>query len=176
MKDPRQLLHSVFGYNSFRGEQAAIVDHVANGGDALVLMPTGGGKSLCYQLPALLRPGCGIVVSPLIALMQDQVDALLQSGVKAAFLNSSQDFEAAVDTERRLMTGQLDLLYVAPERLLSDRYFKAPNGNGWGYCVFAKVVDGMDVVDAIKSVNTGNAGFHQDVPKEDVVIERTEVV
>ncbi|QDX80679.1 DNA helicase RecQ [Denitratisoma sp. DHT3] len=122
MKDPRQLLHSVFGYNSFRGEQAAIVDHVANGGDALVLMPTGGGKSLCYQLPALLRPGCGIVVSPLIALMQDQVDALLQSGVKAAFLNSSQDFEAAVDTERRLMTGQLDLLYVAPERLLSDRF------------------------------------------------------
>jgi ATP-dependent DNA helicase RecQ len=122
MKDPRQLLHSVFGYNSFRGEQAAIVDHVAQGGDALVLMPTGGGKSLCYQLPALLRSGCGIVVSPLIALMQDQVDALLQSGVKAAFLNSSQDFETAVDTERRLMTGQLDLLYVAPERLLSERF------------------------------------------------------
>ncbi|CAB1369521.1 DNA helicase RecQ [Denitratisoma oestradiolicum] len=122
MTDPLQLLHSVFGYTSFRGAQADIVQHVTGGGDALVLMPTGGGKSLCYQLPALLRPGCAIVVSPLIALMQDQVDALLQSGVKAAYLNSSQDFDALMDTERRLMTGQLDLLYVAPERLLTDRF------------------------------------------------------
>lgn len=122
MSDARHILHSVFGYTQFRGEQAAIVDHVANGGDALVLMPTGGGKSLCYQIPALLRPGCAIVVSPLIALMQDQVDALLQSGVKAAYLNSSQDFEAAVSTERAMMTGGLDLLYVAPERLLTERF------------------------------------------------------
>jgi ATP-dependent DNA helicase RecQ len=85
------ILHSVFGYAAFRGEQQAIVEHVAGGGDALVLMPTGGGKSLCYQIPALLRDGCAVVVSPLIALMQDQVDALRQLGVEAAFLNSSLD-------------------------------------------------------------------------------------
>ncbi|MBI4985666.1 MAG: DNA helicase RecQ [Rhodocyclales bacterium] len=116
------LLRSVFGYNSFRGAQAEIVGHVEGGGDALVLMPTGGGKSLCYQLPSLLRPGVGIVVSPLIALMQDQVDALLQAGVKAAFLNSSQDAATAADTERRLLRGELDLLYVAPERVMMDRF------------------------------------------------------
>jgi len=116
------ILHKVFGYPAFRGHQADVVDHVAGGGDALVLMPTGGGKSLCYQIPALLRPGVGVVVSPLIALMQDQVDALLQAGVRAAFLNSSLDFEAVVDTERRLMRGELDLVYVAPERLLTERF------------------------------------------------------
>src|SRR5512141_3407957 len=108
----QQILHHVFGYTSFRGAQQAIVEHVVGGGDALVLMPTGGGKSLCYQLPSLLRTGVGIVVSPLIALMQDQVDALLQAGVKAAFLNSSQDARTAAETERRLMRGELDLLYV----------------------------------------------------------------
>ncbi|MGE5468824.1 MAG: DNA helicase RecQ [Ignavibacteria bacterium] len=122
MSEPLRLLRAVFGYDSFRGAQADIIAHVQGGGDALVLMPTGGGKSLCYQLPALLRPGIGIVVSPLIALMQDQVDALRQAGVKAAFLNSSLDFEAAVDTERRLMRGELDLLYVAPERVMTDRF------------------------------------------------------
>ena len=116
------ILHRVFGYPEFRGHQADIVAHVCAGGDALVLMPTGGGKSLCFQIPALLRPGVGVVVSPLIALMQDQVDALLQAGVRAAFLNSSQDFAALVDTERRLMRGELDLVYVAPERLLSERF------------------------------------------------------
>ncbi len=119
---PLSLLRTVFGYDSFRGAQAEIVDHVAGGGDALVLMPTGGGKSLCFQLPALLRPGCGIVVSPLIALMQDQVDALLQLGVKAAFLNSSVDGATAAATEKRLLGGEIDLLYVAPERLLTDRF------------------------------------------------------
>ena len=117
-----QRLHTVFGYDSFRGAQEEIVGHLVDGGDALVLMPTGGGKSLCYQLPALLRSGCGIVVSPLIALMQDQVDALLQAGVKAAFLNSSQDFATAAETEQRLLRGELDLLYVAPERLLTERF------------------------------------------------------
>ena len=117
-----EILHRVFGYPAFRGQQAEIVEHVANGGDALVLMPTGGGKSLCYQIPALLRPGVGVVVSPLIALMQDQVDALLLAGVRAAFLNSSQDFADVVDTERRLMRGELDLVYVAPERLLTERF------------------------------------------------------
>ncbi|WP_300452843.1 DNA helicase RecQ [Accumulibacter sp.] len=116
------LLRRVFGYASFRGEQAVIVDHVVGGGDALVLMPTGGGKSLCYQIPALLRPGVGIVVSPLIALMQNQVDALRQAGVRAACLNSALDFQAVVDTERRLQRGELDLVYVAPERLLTDRF------------------------------------------------------
>ena len=122
MPSALDLLRSVFGYAAFRGAQAEIVAHVSGGGDALVLMPTGGGKSLCFQIPAMLRPGCGIVVSPLIALMQDQVDALLQAGVRAAFLNSSQDYAAAVATERRLMSGEIDLLYVAPERLLTERF------------------------------------------------------
>jgi ATP-dependent DNA helicase RecQ len=116
-----QLRH-VFGFDSFRGEQARIVSHVADGGDALVLMPTGGGKSLCYQLPALLREGTAIVVSPLIALMQDQVEALRQLGVRAAFLNSSQDAATSAATERQLLDGELDLLYVAPERLLTSRF------------------------------------------------------
>jgi len=115
-------LRQVFGFDAFRGEQAAIVEHVVAGGDALVLMPTGGGKSLCYQLPALLRDGCGIVVSPLIALMQDQVEALRQLGVRAAFLNSTQGASDAVTIERQLLDGELDLLYVAPERLLTPRF------------------------------------------------------
>lgn len=112
-----EVLRRVFGYDSFRGEQQAIVEHVAAGGDALVLMPTGGGKSLCYQIPALVRPGVGIVVSPLIALMQDQVDALNALGVRAGFLNSSQDFEERRLTEAMYQAGELDLLYLAPERL-----------------------------------------------------------
>ena len=117
-----QLLHDVFGYSSFRGEQQAIVDHVTAGGDALVLMPTGGGKSLCYQIPSLLRRGVGIVVSPLIALMQDQVDALRQLGVQAAFLNSSLDADTARAVQGQLLRGELDLLYVAPERLLASGF------------------------------------------------------
>ncbi len=116
-----QLLHDVFGYSAFRGEQQAIVEHVAGGGDALVLMPTGGGKSLCYQVPALLRPGTAVVVSPLIALMQDQVEALAQYGVAAAFLNSSLDAASQRAVEQRLLAGELKLLYVAPERLLTAR-------------------------------------------------------
>ncbi len=117
-----EILRRVFGYSSFRGHQAAIVEHLVGGGDALVLMPTGGGKSLCYQIPALLRPGVGVVVSPLIALMQNQVDALRQLGVRAEFLNSSLSFSAASAVERRLLAADLDLIYVAPERLLSDRF------------------------------------------------------
>ena len=116
------VLHRVFGFDAFRGPQADIVAHVAGGGDALVLMPTGGGKSLCYQVPALLREGTAIVVSPLIALMQDQVDALRQLGVRAAFLNSSLDAQGAAAVERQLAAGDLDLLYVAPERLLTPRF------------------------------------------------------
>ena len=118
----QQILREVFGYAEFRGAQQSIVEHVAAGGDALVLMPTGGGKSLCYQIPALLRPGVGIVVSPLIALMQDQVDALKQLGVRAAFLNSSLDAEAAREVWKSLLRGELKLLYVAPERLMTDGF------------------------------------------------------
>ena len=125
MATPIELLQSVFGYAAFRGAQAQIVEHVAAGGDALVLMPTGGGKSVCYQIPALLRQGVGIVVSPLIALMQDQVDALSQLGVRAAFLNSSQDADAAREVQRRLFAGELDLLYVAPERLVTEGFVRA---------------------------------------------------
>ena len=122
MQEALDLLHRIFGHTGFRGEQAQIIEQVAGGGDALVLMPTGGGKSLCYQLPALLREGCGIVVSPLIALMQDQVEALRQVGVRAAYLNSSLDAVEAAEVERRLLAGDLDLLYVAPERLLTPRF------------------------------------------------------
>lgn len=121
--DPRaiEILARVFGYESFRGDQQAIVDHVIQGGDALVLMPTGGGKSLCYQVPSLVRAGTGVVISPLIALMQDQVDALTELGVRAAFLNSTQDWQDTREVERAFVAGELDLLYVAPERLLTER-------------------------------------------------------
>ncbi len=116
------LLKSVFGYPAFRGPQAEIIGHVSSGGDCLVLMPTGGGKSLCYQIPALLRPGVGIVVSPLIALMQDQVSALREAGVNASFLNSTQGAQEAAATERALIRGEIDILYVAPERLMTGRF------------------------------------------------------
>ncbi len=115
------VLETVFGYPAFRGQQGEIVEHVASGGDALVLMPTGGGKSLCYQIPALLRDGVGVVISPLIALMQDQVDALEEVGVRAAFLNSTQSFEEAMRIERLVRSGEIDLVYVAPERLMTPR-------------------------------------------------------
>ena len=124
MPSARSVLKEVFGYAAFRGPQAEIVEHVAAGGDCLVLMPTGGGKSLCYQIPALLRPGTGIVVSPLIALMQDQVSALREAGVRAAFLNSSLSAADAAAVERGLAAGEYDLLYVAPERLLMPRFLQ----------------------------------------------------
>ncbi|RZA34710.1 MAG: DNA helicase RecQ [Lysobacteraceae bacterium] len=119
---PQHLLQRVFGHAGFRGPQQAIIDHITSGGDALVLMPTGGGKSLCYQVPALLREGVGVVISPLIALMQDQVEALRQVGVRAEFLNSTLDAESAARVERALLANELDLLYVAPERLLTPRF------------------------------------------------------
>ncbi|HTS54026.1 MAG TPA: DNA helicase RecQ [Burkholderiales bacterium] len=122
MTEPLEVLRELFGYDSFRGAQAAIIDHVLAGGDATVLMPTGGGKSLCYQIPAILRRGVGVVVSPLIALMQDQVDALRQLGIRAAFLNSSLAAEAASAVWRAARRGELDLLYVAPERLLTESF------------------------------------------------------
>src|SRR3989440_2306828 len=115
------VLNDVFGYAAFRGHQAEVIEHLAGGGDALVLMPTGSGKSLCYQIPALLREGVGVVVSPLIALMQDQVAALAELGVRAAFLNSTLSGPQAAEVESRVRRGELDLLYVAPERLLMAR-------------------------------------------------------
>ncbi len=115
------ILQQTFGYPSFRGPQETITQTVIDGDDALVLMPTGGGKSLCYQIPALARPGCGIVISPLIALMQDQVNAMRELGVRASFLNSTLDAATAADVERALIEGELDLLYIAPERLTQSR-------------------------------------------------------
>ncbi len=117
MTSALDILDRVFGYAAFRGAQAEIIDHVVAGGDALVLMPTGGGKSLCYQIPALVREGTGVVISPLIALMQDQVDALAANGVRAAFLNSTQSIDDRQRVERAYLAGELDLLYLAPERL-----------------------------------------------------------
>src|SRR6201987_1930772 len=112
------VLNHVFGLPAFRGAQEAIVRHVAGGGNCLVLMPTGGGKSLCYQLPSLLREGCGIVVSPLIALMRDQVAGLVEAGVNASVLNSTLSPQESSEVERRVVAGDLDLVYVAPERLV----------------------------------------------------------
>jgi len=122
--DPAQVLRQVFGYGAFRGPQQEIVEHVVGGGSALVLMPTGGGKSLCYQIPALCRPGVGVVVSPLIALMQDQVEGLRQAGVRAAALNSSLEASEASAVWRALEQGELDLLYVSPERLSSPGFLE----------------------------------------------------
>ena len=116
-----EILQHTFGYSEFRGDQAAIVESIASGVDTLVVMPTGAGKSLCYQLPALLRNGTGVVVSPLIALMHDQVTALEELGVRARFLNSSLSYEELRDVEEALLAGHLDLIYIAPERLLQER-------------------------------------------------------
>ena len=117
----RRVLERTFGYSDFRGQQEEVIRHVVDGGDCLVLMPTGGGKSLCYQIPGIVRQGTGVVVSPLIALMRDQVEALRQLGVRAACLNSSLSRREAMDTEAAVRAGSLDLLYVAPERLLGER-------------------------------------------------------
>jgi len=120
MSDALQVLHRVFGYDSFRGAQQDVIEHLIGGGDALVLMPTGGGKSLCYQIPALVRDGTGVVISPLIALMQDQVDALRALGVRAGFLNSTQELAQRRQVEADFIAGDLDLLYLAPERLTAE--------------------------------------------------------
>jgi len=118
---PQHILQSVFGFSDFRSPQSEIIDTLIGGDDALVLMPTGGGKSLCYQIPSILREGCGIVISPLIALMQDQVSAVQMLGVKAAFLNSTLDPGAALEIQKALQDGHLDLLYIAPERLIQGK-------------------------------------------------------
>jgi ATP-dependent DNA helicase RecQ len=121
MSQALEILQHTFGYENFRGDQAAIIDEVIAGRDALVLMPTGGGKSLCYQIPALIRPGVGIIVSPLIALMKDQVNALLQLDIRAAYLNSTLPYDEVETIEAGLLAGEYDLVYFAPERLLQDR-------------------------------------------------------
>lgn len=120
--DPVELLQKIYGYSSFRGQQADVIDHVIASGDAVVLFPTGAGKSLCFQIPALCRDGIGIVVSPLIALMRDQVEALKQVGIRAAAVNSSLSREAFVDVRRDLARGALDLLYVTPERIVTQGF------------------------------------------------------
>ena len=119
-----QILRKTYGYGGFRGQQAEIIDHVVAGGDAFVLMPTGGGKSLCYQIPSLLREGVGVIVSPLIALMQDQVEALKQLGIRAAAINSSMDGAQVAETRRAIREGALDMIYVAPERLLTADFME----------------------------------------------------
>ncbi len=119
---PHGLLREVFGFDSFRGDQQAIIEHIIDGGDCLVIMPTGGGKSLCYQLPALARPGVAVVVSPLIALMQDQVGALRQLGLRAAFINSTLTLQGARELEQEMVRGGIDLVYVAPERLTQPHF------------------------------------------------------
>ena len=120
-QDIHEVLHRVFGYTAFLGQQEAVIEHTVAGGDSLVLMPTGGGKSLCYQIPAIVRDGVGVVVSPLIALMRDQVEGLRQTGVRAACLNSTLSYQEVLEVESALQSGQLDLLYVAPERLFGER-------------------------------------------------------
>ena len=121
-KTPQQILSRYYGYSSFRENQQAIIDTIVAGRDAFVLMPTGSGKSICYQIPAILREGVGLIVSPLIALMQDQVDALRQNGVRATFLNSSLSMAASAQVESGILRGQYDILYVAPERLFTERF------------------------------------------------------
>lgn len=116
-----EVLQNTFGYSQFRGQQQEIIDTLIEGGDALVIMPTGGGKSLCYQIPSIVRAGCGVVISPLIALMEDQVNALLELGIRAGFLNSTQSYEENQRIEHALLAGELDLLYIAPERLAQGR-------------------------------------------------------
>ena len=126
--DPLDILRQVFGHKAFRGQQAEIISHMVAGGDAIVLMPTGGGKSACYQIPALCRDGVGVVVSPLIALMHDQVAAMRQVGIRAAALNSSLTDEERMAVRRDLRAGRLDLIYVAPERLMLPSFLEFLDG------------------------------------------------
>ena len=127
MYDKNLVLSKIFGYAQFRGNQENIIDSVINGDDALVLMPTGGGKSLCYQIPALVRDGVGIIISPLIALMKDQVDTLRKKGVAVSFLNSSLNLSEQKVVEGELISGEIDILYVSPERLATPRFLDLLN-------------------------------------------------
>jgi ATP-dependent DNA helicase RecQ len=171
---PLAILHETFGYEQFRGPQQAIVEHVVAGGDALVLMPTGGGKSLCYQIPAIARQldghGITIVISPLIALMHDQVGALHEAGVRAAFLNSTLSFDEALDVERRLMRGDITLLYAAPERITTPRFLELLDG------LLARRQLGLFAIDEVHCVSQWGHDFRPEYRALTVLHQRYSAV